>query len=141
MKDQDTDEQVVVLKRDGFEPILIQLMLRANGNVFAFEGIKGERGGVYVGTANQEKKRPEFYTPGMRFKRTGYDDDEYVLVSGSLFDMHKSNYAMLVNIATGNNWWSAAKVANHAKITREEFDKITNSCADEFELIDKEPKP
>jgi hypothetical protein len=136
-----TDEQIVELKREGFEPIIIQLMLRANGNVFAFEGIKGERDGVYVGTANQEKKRPEFYAPGMRFRRTGYDEDEYVLVSGSLFAIYKSNYAMLVNLATGNNLWSAAKVANHARITPEEFNEITNDHTGEFELIEKEPRP
>ena len=136
----DTSEQIVELKREGFEPIKIQLMLRPNGEVFVFKGDKGEREGIWVGTANQAKRRPEFYTPGMRFKRTGYEDDEYVLVSGSLFDMYKTNYAMLANIATGNNWWSAAKVANHARITREEFAKIVNYYTAEFELIEKEPK-
>ena len=141
MKDQDTDEQVVELKREGFEPIKIQLMLRANGNVFAFKGVKGERGGIYVGTANQEKKRPAFYTPGMRFRRTKWSaDDEYVLTSGGFVDATKCNHAMVVNINTGAYWTGAVVVANYARITPAEFDKITNFASDEFELIEKEPK-
>jgi hypothetical protein len=141
MKGQDADEQIVELKRDGFEPILVQLMLRADGNVFAFEGDKGARDGVYVCTANQEKKRPEFYEPGMRFKRTGYGDDEYVLVSGSFVGATKCNDAVVVNVTTGGYWASAVEVADFARITPEEFDQITNFATDEFELIEKEPKP
>jgi hypothetical protein len=126
----------VTVQSLGFEPVTVSVKMDADGSVYA----EVWRVKSYLGKVKAEKNRPEFYEPGMRFRRTGYEDDEYVLVSGSLFDMYKSNYAMLVNVATGNNWWSAAKVANHARITREEFAKIVNYYTAEFELIEKEPK-
>jgi hypothetical protein len=130
----------VTVQALGYKPVTVYVRMNASGEVFIGANYEGEKFLCDAKEEKEKKKRPEFYEPGMRFKRTGYEDDEYVLVSGSLFDMYKTNYAMLANIATGNNWWSAAKVANHARITREEFAKIVNYYTAEFELIEKEPK-
>jgi len=77
----------------------------------------------------------------MRFKRGARQCDESVLVASRFSPGMQQSYALLVKLITGGVWWEAVQVADRERITPEAFEKITNFCTDEFELIEKEPKP
>ena len=131
----------VMVRSPGYKPVTVYVRMNASGAVFIGANYEGEKFLCDAREEKEKKKRPELYTPGMRFRRTGYEDDEYVLMAGGFVGATKCNHAMLVNIMTGGYWGGAVEVAKYARITPSEFDQITNFASDEFELIETEAKP
>jgi hypothetical protein len=127
----------VTVQALGYKPVTVYVRMNASGEVFIGANYEGEKFLCDAKEEKEKKKRPEFYEPGMRFKRIGNGEDEYMLMAGGFVDATKCNHAMVVNITTGSSWWRAVEVAKYARITREEFDKIVNYYTDEFELIEK----
>jgi hypothetical protein len=120
----------VTVQSLGFESVTVRVQMKASGSVYAEVGEISR----YLGEAKEEKNRPEFYTPGMRFRRGA---DEFILIVSRFYQVLNPYKALLVNITTGGGCWEPVVVAARERITLAEFNKVTNGFVNEFELIEE----